>query len=253
MNKDDIILFESARKEIYKGLSACFCLPGPQLPPVPATLAHLLTARGSKATGPVDQMAAAIGTLTDFSELRIEFTRLFVGPYGRLAPPCGSGYMDGTGTMMSDSTMDAVDRYRKAGLVVADTFKEAPDHIVAELEFLCFLVDKEIDALSPDTDEVPQARLREQKEFLERHLARWVPPFTENITRHATSPFYLNLATATRIIIRESMDYLSIPGLSEQPTPTRSRPSTATPPRSRGARTIFLKNEKTKAMPPAAR
>ncbi|SCY29528.1 TorD/DmsD family molecular chaperone [Desulfoluna spongiiphila] len=253
MNTDDIIRFESVRQGVYQGLSACFCLPGPRLAPVPDTLVCLLTAQESEAVGPMARMASAIESPTDFSKLRTEFTRLFVGPYGRLAPPCGSGYMDGADTMMSASAMDAEARYRKAGLVVADTFKEAPDHIVAELEFLCFLVEKEIDALGPDTDEVPQARLREQKEFLERHLARWVPPFTENITRHATSPFYLNLATATRIIIRESMDYLSIPGLSEQPTPTRSRPSTATPPRSRGARTIFLKNEKTKAMPPAAR
>jgi len=230
MNRDDIILFESTRQEIYKGLSACFCLPGPQLAPVPATLVRLLTARGSEATDPMAQMAAAIGTLTDFTELRIEFTRLFVGPYGRLAPPCGSGYMDGSDTMMSDSTMDAVDRYRKAGLMVADTFKEAPDHIVAELEFLCFLVGKEIDALSPDTDEVPQAHLRDQREFLSHHLGRWMEPFAEKITRHATSLFYQNLATATRIVVQESLDYLNIPGLSEQPSPTSSRPSEATPP-----------------------
>ena len=224
MNTDDIIRFESVRQEVYRGLSACFCLPGPPLVHIPETLVRLLAAQDSEAVAPMARMTSAMESLTDFSGLRVEFTRLFVGPYGRLAPPCGSGYMDETGTMMSDSAMDAEARYRKAGLVVADTFKEAPDHIVAELDYLSFLVGREIDALAPDTEEVPQALLREQKEFLEGHLGRWVTPFAENIMRHATTPFYQDLATATRLVIRESLDYLSIPGLSEHGAPLPENP-----------------------------
>lgn len=224
MDTDDIILLESARMDIYKELSACFCLPGPGLVPTLATLAHLLKAQASEAAGPVSRMAAYADGLQDFSELRIEFSRLFVGPYGRLAPPYGSAYLDDGTTMMGDSTMDAADRYREAGLVMADTFTEAPDHIVAELEFLCFLVGKEIDALGAETDDVPQAFLLRQKEFLTRHLGAWIEPFSEKIALHATSLFYQNLAMATRIIVKEDIDYLDTPGLPEEATPESYRP-----------------------------
>ncbi|BCS95167.1 dehydrogenase [Desulfoluna limicola] len=216
MKTDDILLFESARKEIYKGLSTCFGLPGPHLEPVLATLEHLLTALGSEATGSVSEMGTGIRRLKDITELNVEFSRLFVGPFSQLAPPYGSVYMEGTNAMMSESTMDVVGTYRKAGLVVAESFKEPPDHIVAELEFLCFLIDKEIEALGPGTDEVPQAFLIQQKEFLTHHLGIWLMPFTEKITRHSTSPFYQNLAKAARIVVKEDIDYLNTPGLSEQ-------------------------------------
>lgn len=222
MNTDDILLFESARKEIYKGLSTCFDLPGSHLAPVLVTMEHLLTALGSEATDPVSEMGTCTRRLEDITELNVEFSRLFVGPFSQLAPPYGSVYMEGASAMMSKSTMAVVSTYRKAGLVVAETFKEPPDHVVAELEFLCFLIDKEIEALGPDTDEVPQAFLIQQKEFLTHHLGIWLMPFTEKITRHSTSLFYQNLAKAARIVVKEDINYLNTPGLSDQAIPHMS-------------------------------
>ena len=45
---------------------------------------------------------------------------------------------------MGDSTMDVRMRYGDARLELAADFKEAPDHIAAELEFMHFLIFKEI-------------------------------------------------------------------------------------------------------------
>lgn len=221
MDTDDLIFFESERKEIYKGLAACFSLPDAHLVPILGTLSHLLKAQVSEAADPVSQMAAYASGLQDFSALKVEFSRLFVGPYGQLAPPFGSAYLDEEHTLMSESARDAMGRYREAGLVIADTFWEAPDHIVPELEFLCFLITQEIDALAPETEGVPQTFLLQQKEFLSHHLGSWVEPFTEKITRFATSLFYQHLAKATRMIVKEDMDYLDTPGLCEQTAPKR--------------------------------
>lgn len=216
MNTNDIIFLESARKKVYKGLAACFNLPDTHLVAVLEDLAHQLTILESEASVRVARMATFIRKITDFTELKIEFSRLFVGPYRQLAPPYGSVYLEKSRTMMSDSTLDALAAYRAAGLMVADTYKEAPDHIAVELEFVGFLVFKEIEALQSDSGEVPQSLLFQQKEFLSRHMSLWVGIFSQNIADHSTSPFYQNLANTLTSVIKEEMDYLNTPGLCDQ-------------------------------------
>ncbi|MBW1770891.1 MAG: molecular chaperone TorD family protein [Deltaproteobacteria bacterium] len=112
-------------------------------------LEHYLDALGSEAATHITRMRREwLGRGNEIDDLCVDFARLFVGPYALLAPPYGSVYLDGERKVMGDSTMDVCMRYAEVGLQLADHFKEVPDHIAAELEFIYFLILKEAEAIS---------------------------------------------------------------------------------------------------------
>ena len=83
-------------------------------------------------------------------------------------------------------------------------FKDAPDHITAELEFLYYLIFKEIEAFSNSDIETAIGFIQKLKSFLEDHLMAWVPEFANSIIEHAETPFYPNLAKATQMFLKEN-------------------------------------------------
>jgi TorA maturation chaperone TorD len=121
-----------------------------------------------------------------------------------LATPYGSVYLDGERKMMGGSTLDVRSRYREAGLDTAKNFKDAPDHISAELEFMYYLIFKEIEAFAESDTEAAMGFIQKQKSFLEDHLMAWVPEFAKNIIENAENPFYPNLAKATESFLQEN-------------------------------------------------
>ena len=105
---------------------------------------------------------------------------------------------------MGNSTLDVKNRYREAGLDTAKTFKDAPDHISAELEFMYYLIFKEIEAFANSDIETAVNFIQRQKSFLEDHLMVWVPEFAKSIMENAENPFYPNLAKATTAFLEEN-------------------------------------------------
>ncbi len=63
--------------------------------------------------------------------------------------------------------------YQHFGLTIAADLNAPEDHLSAELEFMAFLVAKQADAEETGRDPAPY--LRAQRDFLERHLGRWLP------------------------------------------------------------------------------
>ena len=107
---------------------------------------------------------------------------------------------------MGDSTLDTRTRYREAGLDTAENFKDAPDHISAELEFMHYLIYKEIKAFSRADPETAIDFIQKQKSFLEDHLMAWVPEFANSIIEYAENPFYINLAKATQMFLKKNYE-----------------------------------------------
>jgi TorA maturation chaperone TorD len=140
----------------------------------------------------------------DLEPLKIDFSKLFVGPYTLSAAPYGSVYLESERKMMGNSTQDVKNRYREAGLDTAKTFKDAPDHISAELEFMYYLIFKEIEAFASSDIETAIGFIQRQKSFLEDHLMAWVPEFANSIIENAENPFYPNLAKATTAFLNEN-------------------------------------------------
>ncbi|GAB4545487.1 MAG: hypothetical protein Kow0063_39580 [Anaerolineae bacterium] len=154
---------------------------------------------------------------TEIEQLRIDYARLFVGPFELLAPPYGSVYLEGKRRVMGDSTIDARSRYQEAGLDISHDVKEAPDHIAIELEFMYYLIFKEIESFENADFESAMGYLGKQQAFLEEHLGAWATEFADSVEKNAGTDFYQNLARATKVFIqneRHNLPEVSIAELS---------------------------------------
>ena len=199
---------EIARQQVYQCLAGCFQIPDKNLALVVDQLSDNLETLESRATDPVEQMQAEPALLSDTHLLKTEFSRLFIGPYTLPAPPYGSVYIEKMRKTMGDSTMDVLKRYRKAGVDLADDFKEVPDHVGAELEFMFLMIYKEIEGIRSDDQKMVHQMLVHQISFLQDHLNEWIPEFAGLVTAHASEPFYRLLAEAARIFMAEDQAYL---------------------------------------------
>jgi DMSO reductase family type II enzyme chaperone len=93
--------------------------------------------------------------------------------------------------------MEEVTRfYHHFGLSLGGESRELPDHITTELEFMHFLTFQEVSALQKGQDRRPF--LRAQRDFLQRHLARWVPQVAALVETQKAAPFFLGLLGLAR-------------------------------------------------------
>lgn len=130
-------------------------------------------------------------------DLLLDYTRLFLGPTGILAKPYGSVWLEGEKVVMGDSTMAVLDLYREGGFELDETFREVPDHIAAELEFLYLLNFQQSEARHSDDAERWANAANLKARFLQNHLGRWVDPFTKAMKDGAKTDFYKSLAALT--------------------------------------------------------
>jgi TorA maturation chaperone TorD len=211
MEAEMFVRHEAIRSEIYKLLAECYYPPDETLSDKIKDLVEKLGLIGLQARQDINWDGKNILKTDAIEELKVEYARLFVGPYTLPAPPYGSVYLEPERQIMGNSTMDVVNRYRQSGLVVAEDFKDAPDHIVAELEFMHFLIFKEIEAINQGDAKSIFKCLLNQQSFLNDHLGAWVSEFAGKVVENAKMTFYQNLARPTEIFIKD--DYHTISSL----------------------------------------
>lgn len=182
------------KANLYKILSALYCIPDEELDAflqhLPICLANIMPEL--ELLG--QQMAEDFQSLSDLGPVKVDHAKLFVGPFDLLAPPYSSIYLDNQRTIMGDSTIEAYEYYLDAGLDVGENFKQPPDHISVELEFMYYLLANYI-----KTND--QVYLEKYGQFLKRHLGLWISPFAEKIAERAETDFYRNLGVITRRLI----------------------------------------------------
>lgn len=196
MENQQSILGKRLLADSYRFLSACFCLPPKELfsqEDIFKSLTHALGGVCPEAVAFSSEMEKAFSEAKE-EELKVEYARLFVGPYELKAPPYGSIYLDGERRVMGNSTMEVIRLYEEAGLVMDKDFKELPDHIVVELEFMYYLIYKEVEALEKSEREKALAIRETRNHFFNRFLSPWIPPFCEKIKETTDNPFYIALA-----------------------------------------------------------
>lgn len=211
MEIDEFLLHERSRGDCYRLLSACYYLPKKELyleENLFENLSTLLRKICPEAVNFSVKMGEAIMEYSD-EDLAVEYAKLFVGPYELKAAPYGSVYLDEGRRVMGDSTMEVISMYRRKGLSINADFKELPDHITVELEFMNFLVYKEIEAWTKSKVEDAIEELRNQEIFLAKYLGAWVPDFSKTILENSTNPFYMNLAECTAVFIKNDIEYIS--------------------------------------------
>ena len=121
-----------------------------------------------------------------YNTLAVEYTRLFINATPKVpCPPYESMYRENV--IMGDSTMDVMDSFSRAGLKVAGNFRDLPDHVAVELEFLYYLRN--------------YGYTEEHVSFMKEHFSKWVPKFCEEVEKNDRIGFYRQAAKVLREFI----------------------------------------------------
>ncbi len=121
--------------------------------------------------------------------LKKEHSMLFIGPFSLLAPPYESYHRD-HGMVMGESSKEVEQFYALAGMEISPEFKDAPDHIILEVDFLANLCEKEQSAWTAKEPEKASYYRGLLKKFLEEHLLAWIDMLQTAVERGARYNFY---------------------------------------------------------------
>lgn len=193
-----------ARMETYKALAGCYFPPDDQLTKNAEELARHVPEWVPQARNPSLAMLESLPRDEQGRDaLRVEHAKLFFGPFEVLAPPLGSVYFHVHRMISHESSDDAADRYRQAGVTVPPNAGTPPDHVTAELEFMYYLLYHEHAARSLGHDADARDWQGRRTDFFTLHLGAWGPLFADRVVSFALTPFYKNLGLLTKSVLRE--------------------------------------------------
>ncbi len=201
-----IIEQEQVRSECYKLLAACFYQPQKDLfiaERLFENLSMLLKQVCPESVIFSEKMGEVILNYSN-EDLLVDYAKLFVGPNELKAAPYGSVYIDEGRRIMGDSTMEVLRIYRDEGLVIDEDFKEMPDHIAVELEFMYYLIFKEIEALESSEDLKVAHYIEVQEMFIHKFIGKWIKPFCDAIMEGTDNEFYRALAGCLSTFVLKS-------------------------------------------------
>lgn len=178
-----------ARSRLYAVLASVFGFPDEELyaavcdGALSRAIAEVCTALPYAL--PADATAGLSEAGAAYADFESEYIRLFdVGAGGPPCPLYGGVYQGDRMKVMEDATRF----YNFFELHVSPDMRELPDHITTELEFMHYLTFRESE-LPTDGPETASLR-RAERDFLERHLCRWVPKLGERLAKQETCAFY---------------------------------------------------------------
>lgn len=170
-----------ARADLFRFLAACYYEPGTEF--VEERLFDSMCAAAARLDPDLARRARSLADAfhrETLDELLVDYTRLFLGPGPAAAQPYGRVWMDGEQPVLP--------MYAEAGFGIDESFRDLPDHITAELEFLYVLIYQG----GPEN-------LR--KRFLTEQLGPWVRPFAQAVQAAAQTAFYRELAELTERMV----------------------------------------------------
>lgn len=191
-----------AREDVSRYLAACYYQPESAF--AEEGVFTSLSNAASQVHPDMAPLARNLGEEFDsagMEDLLLDYTRLFLGPMHILAKPYGSVWLEGDKTLMDDTTMAVLELYREGGFDIDEAFRELPDHVAVELEFLYLLIFRENEArLAGDADRLNSV-IDLKRRFLDQHIGRWIGPFTSAVREGAQSDFYRHLAELTGLFV----------------------------------------------------
>ena len=144
--------------------------------------------------------------------LTADYARLFLSTSTSLPHPSESVYREGT--LMQYSRDEVLKTYWSFGVDKKKEFTEPEDHIAVELSFMVYLCGKATEALNKGNAKEARRYIQGQKDFLEKHLVKWVPKLVKDILSTARTPLYRAIAVLTKDYIE--MDLSATEDLLEQ-------------------------------------
>ena len=193
----------AARETLCRLLAACYYQPGAEF--AEEKVFDSMLDAASRIDPALAAHARRLGeqfSAEGLESLLLDYTRLFLGPDEVIAQPYGSVWLSGEKTLMGDSSMAVLNLYEEGEFEIAEDFRELPDHIAAELEFLYLLIFRQNQARRSGDAAARETVTALRKRFLDEHLARWAGPFTAAVRSGAQSAFYRELAELTDRFIK---------------------------------------------------
>lgn len=199
------------RASLYSALASGFSAPDEgTLKEISGRLSEVLREASSLFVMPVledtiKNFDASINA-SDRTSLKAEYHRLFVGPYKLPAPPYASVYLESEPTIMGTSTLEVLRMYEEAGFLLSPSFKDLPDHVAVELEFMALLCEEERRAWRRGGLCEAAKLISLEESFLRGHLVRWIPNFTSKILASTEFLFYWALASLVKDYVLLDLD-----------------------------------------------
>lgn len=187
----------TACEDLCRFLSACFYEPCAEFAEE-NLFGSMLTAATRIHPGLAED-ARRLGTAfaaQDLQTLLVDYTRLFLGPVQAFAQPYGSCWLKSSANA-DDKSLAVLDLYQAGGFEIAEDFRELPDQVAVELEFLYLLTFTRNEARRTGKMGDVSAVESLERQFLSEHLGAWIGPFAAAVKSGAETAFYRELAGMT--------------------------------------------------------
>jgi TorA maturation chaperone TorD len=147
--------------------------------------------------------------------LAAEYASLFLNVGRNPVHLVESVYLGENHLLYEKQYFDTIRIYQIYGFKKKASFHEPEDHVSIELEFMAQLCDLTALSIEQGKEDYTIDYLKNQREFLETHLARWVSQLAKNLKRASRNDFYLALADLLDGFVMT--DRLLVLGLVEGP------------------------------------
>ena len=173
-----------AREDLCRFLSACYYEPAAEF--VEEKLFDNMLIAARRLDPYLAEHARRLGdafAAQDIETLLVDYTRLFLGPVQALASPYGESWLSSTASTQDNPPLAVLELYRQGGFEIDEEFRERPDHVAVELEFLYLLTFNQNHAATAGKSEEAVALQWLKQRFLAEHLGAWIAPFAAAMAR----------------------------------------------------------------------
>ncbi|SEA74768.1 Nitrate reductase delta subunit [Thiothrix caldifontis] len=145
-------------------------------------------------------------------ELACDFADIYL--HGKFhSSPQESVWLDDEELVCQQPMFEVREWYARYGLAVPNWRRMADDHLVNQLLFVAFLLEKA-------TVDNNLQLLAEAARFLDEHLLRWLLPFAHRVAQRCATALYAELAVETAMYVEHTRDLLAetlgVPRLSHE-------------------------------------
>ncbi len=146
-----------------------------------------------------------------FSDLKMDYTRLFIGLDTLITAPWESVYYNRERMVFQEQTIQVRNWYARFGLQVEQYNREPDDHIGLEMSFVAHLASLALQALEADDQTTLKELMQAQRDFLAEHPLCWAPTWAKRVKERATTDFYRGMAHLSHGALLAAADVLQVP------------------------------------------
>jgi TorA maturation chaperone TorD len=129
--------------------------------------------------------------------IAIDRTRLFRGISEKYSPPPPYESFYREQRLCGETSTEVYRFYSKLGVTLPEEWRESPDYLGIEMDFMRLLCQSEEEAWLKKQPEKALKLLGASMDFLKDHLLKWAPSFLDKMHEMADLDFYRGLAKLT--------------------------------------------------------